>query len=285
MWNVYQRVPFAKMSRTKMENQQPKKRYIIYGWVISNGYATNYQRDPESKNNCPGESSTWCCYMSCFQSVPLVLTQQKFWVGIIGKATGTILWIPKLRSDGGKLHLKPPVVSAGLPAREHQHHLPTIPIIVASLVGGLEHEFYDFPYIGNHNPNWLSYFSEGLKLPTSHHSGFNSHNFRNSCGLQSEFLELQWAAICHSNVVSENRGTKHHLVMFYQFSGQDDFGIHGISYVFHCFPTCSRSKSAFFLSLRWRGLWGFTIQILCSKTGGDAEGVQKGFFLNNQSYN
>ena len=21
------------------------------------------------------------------------------------------------------------------------------------LVGGLEHEFYDFPYIGNHNPN------------------------------------------------------------------------------------------------------------------------------------
>jgi len=48
------------------------------------------------------------------------------------------LWIPKLRSDGEQLHLKPPVVSAGLPAREHQHHLPTIPIIVASLVGGLE---------------------------------------------------------------------------------------------------------------------------------------------------
>ena len=30
------------------------------------------------------------------------------------------------------------------------------------LVGGLEHEFYDFPYIGNNNPNWLSlhHFSE-----------------------------------------------------------------------------------------------------------------------------
>ena len=27
--------------------------------------------------------------------------------------------------------------------------------------------FYDFPYIGNSNPNWLSYFSEGLKPPTS----------------------------------------------------------------------------------------------------------------------
>ena len=35
------------------------------------------------------------------------------------------------------------------------------------LVSGLEHEFYDFPYIGNNNPNWLSYFSEGLKSPTS----------------------------------------------------------------------------------------------------------------------
>jgi hypothetical protein len=29
------------------------------------------------------------------------------------------------------------------------------------LVGGLEHEFYDYPYFGNSNPNWHSYFSEG----------------------------------------------------------------------------------------------------------------------------
>ena len=34
------------------------------------------------------------------------------------------------------------------------------------LVGGLEHEFYDFPYIGNNHPNWLSYFLEGFKPPT-----------------------------------------------------------------------------------------------------------------------
>ena len=34
------------------------------------------------------------------------------------------------------------------------------------LVGGLEHEFSDFPCIGKNNPNWLSYFSEGLKPPT-----------------------------------------------------------------------------------------------------------------------
>ena len=32
-----------------------------------------------------------------------------------------------------------------------------------SLVGGLE---YFSPYIGNNHPNWLSYFSEGLKPPT-----------------------------------------------------------------------------------------------------------------------
>ena len=28
-------------------------------------------------------------------------------------------------------------------------------------------EFYHFPYIGKNHPNWLSYFSEGLKPPTS----------------------------------------------------------------------------------------------------------------------
>ena len=29
-------------------------------------------------------------------------------------------------------------------------------------------EFYDFPYSGKNNPNWLSYFSEALKPPTSY---------------------------------------------------------------------------------------------------------------------
>ena len=35
------------------------------------------------------------------------------------------------------------------------------------LFGGLEHEFSDVSCIGNNNPNWLSYFSEGLKPPNS----------------------------------------------------------------------------------------------------------------------
>ena len=40
---------------------------------------------------------------------------------------------------------------------------------VSILLGGLEHEFYDFPYIGNFiiPTDELIYFSEGLKPPTS----------------------------------------------------------------------------------------------------------------------
>ena len=26
------------------------------------------------------------------------------------------------------------------------------------MLSGMEHEFYDFPYIGNNNPNWLIFF-------------------------------------------------------------------------------------------------------------------------------
>ena len=42
------------------------------------------------------------------------------------------------------------------------YDLPYYIYIYLSLVGGLEHYFYDFPYIGKNDPNWLSYFSEGL---------------------------------------------------------------------------------------------------------------------------
>ena len=35
------------------------------------------------------------------------------------------------------------------------------------LVGGLVAINFIFPYIGNNHPNWLSYFSEGFKPPTS----------------------------------------------------------------------------------------------------------------------
>ena len=35
--------------------------------------------------------------------------------------------------------------------RYHSHYRDT------TLVGGLEHEFYDFPYIGNNHPNWWTH--------------------------------------------------------------------------------------------------------------------------------
>jgi hypothetical protein len=40
-------------------------------------------------------------------------------------------------------------------------------LFINSLVGGLEHEFYFSIYWEFHHPNWLSYFSEGFKPPTS----------------------------------------------------------------------------------------------------------------------
>ena len=39
-------------------------------------------------------------------------------------------------------------------------------IVTDSDVGGLEYEFYFSHSVGNNYPNWLSYFSEGLKPPT-----------------------------------------------------------------------------------------------------------------------
>ena len=55
------------------------------------------------------------------------------------------------------------------------HHLKSIsyeepPLIQHSSFGWWFGTF--FPYIGNKNPNWRSYFSEGLKPPTSHHSSW-----------------------------------------------------------------------------------------------------------------
>ena len=39
--------------------------------------------------------------------------------------------------------------------------------ILAKLVGGAWNMNFICPYIGNNHPNWLSYFSEGLKPPAS----------------------------------------------------------------------------------------------------------------------
>ena len=49
---------------------------------------------------------------------------------------------------------------------------------VCWLVGGLEH-FFIFAYIGNHHPNWLSYFSEGWNYQPV---GYWSISSQKTCG-------------------------------------------------------------------------------------------------------
>ena len=39
----------------------------------------------------------------------------------------------------------------------YENNVYNIFIIQYYLVGGLEHEFYDFPYIGNNDPNWRTH--------------------------------------------------------------------------------------------------------------------------------
>ena len=56
--------------------------------------------------------------------------------------------------------------SIHIPFKSHYINQTYIPVL--NLVGGLEHEFYFSIYWEFHIPNWLSYFSEGLKPPTSH---------------------------------------------------------------------------------------------------------------------
>ena len=40
-------------------------------------------------------------------------------------------------------------------------------IIVVELVGGLEHQFYDFPYIGNKKPNWQTHMFQRGRYTTN----------------------------------------------------------------------------------------------------------------------
>ena len=67
-------------------------------------------------------------------------------------------------------HKKQVLISSRVSLRENspvaKRH-PVLQVYLYILVGGLEHEFY-FPiyWVANH-PNWLSYFSEGFKPPTS----------------------------------------------------------------------------------------------------------------------
>ena len=41
--------------------------------------------------------------------------------------------------------------------------------VILLLVGGLEHGFYDFPYIGNNDPNWRTHI---FQRDCNHQPGF-----------------------------------------------------------------------------------------------------------------
>ena len=44
------------------------------------------------------------------------------------------------------------------------------------LVGGLEHEFYDFPYIGNNSPNWRTHIFQMGRYTTNQSIFWGSKN-------------------------------------------------------------------------------------------------------------
>ena len=46
------------------------------------------------------------------------------------------------------------------------------------LVGGLEHDFYDFPYIGNNDPNWLIFF-RGVEATNQNQPDYDENSNNN----------------------------------------------------------------------------------------------------------
>ena len=79
------------------------------------------------------------------------------------------MWLSYVKWPKGKLN--------------HPDYISTKPPLVHNnLVGGLELEFYDFPYIGNNHPNWLSYFFQRGRYTTNQYWLINgdSDNGNNS---------------------------------------------------------------------------------------------------------
>ena len=81
------------------------------------------------------------------------------------------------------------------------------------LVGGLD--FFIFPYIRNHHPNWLSYSSEGLKPPTR----LYTHNIHISSPLwwgMGHFYHLASGMIFSSVAIREKSWTMRWGVAYFQ---------------------------------------------------------------------
>ena len=72
--------------------------------------------------------------------------------------------IPDRSRSRGRRDIKGPNDPFKLPVEQSLWNMKEIGELW--LVGGLVAINFIFPYIGNNHPNWLSYFSEGLKPPT-----------------------------------------------------------------------------------------------------------------------
>ena len=138
-----------------------------FGWLPSGKHTKSYWTWPFSSWVFPWKMVIFHSYVAVYQRVTMDLNDPRIdlpwsvswvWATQVEKA-----W-PCEQSNGSR--------SGGDGCRYSLHILFIYTIYIQYiyiywLVGGLEHEFYDFPYIGNNQPIRLSYVSEGLKPPTS----------------------------------------------------------------------------------------------------------------------
>ena len=98
-------------------------------------------------------------------------------------------------------------------------------ILFLFLTGGLEPWTFIFPDIGNNNPNWLSYFSEGLKPPTRLMILWWSWESMKS-QMESEYWQWHrngWKLQCYTGIYILDPHVNSHGVVF-DFGGQLGFG-------------------------------------------------------------
>ena len=86
--------------------------------------------------------------------------------------------------------------------------------LMDTLVGGDWNMTCIFPYIGNNHPNWVSYFSEGLKPPTSDVLNVEPNNdCLDFLGYQTSHCHFCFADVL--NVEEQNDATFGPLIIFF----------------------------------------------------------------------
>ena len=84
------------------------------------------------------------------------------------------------------------------------------------LVGGLEHEFYDFPYIGNNTLIWLIFF-RGVETTNQPHVSWENHGFRWRVSVQTNPRtdSLQGNRLLYALVTVANYAQPQFLIGFF----------------------------------------------------------------------